>query len=87
MAANLDQRIDWTLGNTAWRFVERDAARLGGVPVFRGTRVPIKSLFDHMQAGDSLAVFLQDFPGVTREQGQAVLDPAARHFLAEVATR
>ena len=50
--------------------VERDPARLGGEPVFRGTRVPVKSLFDHLKAGDSLETFLDDFPGVTREQVQ-----------------
>lgn len=69
-----------TLGSV----VERDPARLGGVPVFLGTRVPVQSLFDHLHAGDSLDTFLGDFPGVTREQVQAVIDWAGRHFLAEV---
>ena len=36
----------------------------GGTPVFAGTRVPIKTLFDHLEAGDSLEVFLDDFPSV-----------------------
>ena len=66
----------------AW--VEVDAERLGGVPVFRGTRVPVKSLFDHVRAGDSLGVFLDDFPGVTKEQAQAVLDAAAGHLLEDL---
>jgi uncharacterized protein (DUF433 family) len=57
---------------TEW--VEKDPQRLGGEPVFRGTRVPVKSLFDHLSPGDSLEVFLDDFPGVTREQVRAVLD-------------
>lgn len=87
MAANLDQRIESVPGNAVLRLIERDPARLGGVPLFRGTRVPIKSLFDHLQAGDSLSVFLEDFPGVTREQAQAIIDLAAQHLLAEVASR
>jgi uncharacterized protein (DUF433 family) len=64
--------------------VEKDQARLGGEPVFRGTRVPVKSLFDHLRAGDSMETFLDDFPGVTREQVRAVLDAAGLHLLAEV---
>jgi uncharacterized protein (DUF433 family) len=64
--------------------VEKDPARLGGVPVFRGTRVPVKSLFDHLSAGDSVEVFLDDFPGVTREQVRAVLDAAGLRLLEEV---
>jgi uncharacterized protein (DUF433 family) len=63
-------------------FIEQDPTRLGGVPVFRGTRVPVKSLFDHLSAGDSVAAFLADFPGVTRKQIQAVLALAAQHLLA-----
>ena len=61
--------------------VEKDPARLGGAPVFRGTRVPVKSLFDHLSAGDSLEAFLDDFPGVTREHVQAVVDLAGLHLL------
>ena len=61
--------------------VEKDPARLGGEPVFRGTRVPVKSLFDHLSAGDSLEVFLDDFPGVTREQVRTVLDAAGWRLL------
>ena len=67
--------------------VEKDVAKLGGEPVFRGTRVPVKSLFDHLSAGDSLATFMDDFPGVTREQVQVVLEFAGRHLLEEVQSR
>jgi uncharacterized protein (DUF433 family) len=56
--------------------VEKDPARLGGEPVFRGTRVPVKSLFDHLSAGDSLETSLDDFPGVTRDQALTVLELA-----------
>ena len=44
-----------------------DPGILGGVPVFRGTRVPIQSLFDHLEAGDSIDDFLEGFPSVKRE--------------------
>jgi len=64
--------------------VEKDPARLGGEPTFRGTRVPIKSLFDHLKAGDSTETFLDDFPGVTREQVQTVVDLAGVHLLEEI---
>lgn len=47
-----------------------------GTPVFSGTRVPIKTLFDHLEAGDSLDVFLDDFPSVSRELAVAVLEQA-----------
>ena len=47
-----------------------------GTPVFVGTRVPIKTLFDHLEAGDSIDVFLDDFPSVSRELAVAVLELA-----------
>ena len=47
-----------------------------GTPVFAGTRVPIKTLFDHLEAGDALEVFLGDFPSVSRELAIAVLEEA-----------
>jgi uncharacterized protein (DUF433 family) len=54
--------------------IERDEEKLGGTPVFPGTRVPIKNLFDYLEAGDNLDVFLSDFPTVTREQAVGVLE-------------
>lgn len=47
---------------------------LGGVPVFVGTRVPVQTLLDYLEEGDSLDVFLDHFPSVTREQAIAALD-------------
>ena len=47
-----------------------------GTPVFAGTRVPIKTLFDHLEAGDALEVFLDDFPSVSRDLAVAVLEEA-----------
>ena len=45
----------------------------GGLPVFTGTRVPVKSLIDHLKAGDSLDYFLEGFPSVSRQQAIAFL--------------
>lgn len=47
---------------------------LGGTPVFFGTRVPIKNLFDYLETGDSIDVFLDDFEGVTRNQVVRLLE-------------
>jgi uncharacterized protein (DUF433 family) len=56
--------------------VAQDPQILGGEPVFKGTRVPVKSLFDHLEAGDSIEVFLDGFPSVKREQVIALLEEA-----------
>ncbi len=56
--------------------IATDKDILGGQPVFAGTRVPVESLFDHLEAGVSLDEFLDDFPGVAREQAIALLDMA-----------
>lgn len=53
---------------------------LGGTPVFRGTRVPVDSLIDYLEAGDSLEEFLDNFPSVSRETAVAALEEA-RAFL------
>ena len=58
------------------KLITVDSDILGGQPVFTGTRVPIESLFDHLEAGVSLDDFLDDFPSVTKEQAIAVLDTA-----------
>jgi uncharacterized protein (DUF433 family) len=56
--------------------VHSDPEILGGTPVFVGTRVPVKTLYDYLEAGDSLDEFLNDFPSVTREQAVAALELA-----------
>ncbi|HEY8623429.1 MAG TPA: DUF433 domain-containing protein [Casimicrobiaceae bacterium] len=61
--------------------VHRDPQILGGTSVFVGTRVPVKNLFDYLEAGDSLDDFLASFPSVTREQAVAALE-LAREALA-----
>ncbi|MBA3974487.1 MAG: hypothetical protein C0504_09755 [Candidatus Solibacter sp.] len=49
---------------------------LGGTPCFRGTRVPVESLIDYLEAGDSLDEFLDNFPSVTRDAAVAALEEA-----------
>ncbi|HEV8144354.1 MAG TPA: DUF433 domain-containing protein [Methylomirabilota bacterium] len=56
--------------------VHVDPEILGGTPVFRGTRVPVKNLLDYLAAGDTLDQFLDDFPTVKREQAVAALELA-----------
>jgi len=53
---------------------------LGGQTVFKGTRVPIETLFDHLEAGITIDAFLDDFPSVTKEQAIALLDYANKLF-------
>lgn len=55
-----------------------DPEILGGTPVFKGTRVPIESLFAHLEKGVSIGEFLEDFPTVTREQVIRVLEIAEK---------
>jgi len=56
--------------------IHSDPEIQGGVPVFVGTRVPVKNLFDYLEAGDSLDKFLKSFRSVTREQAVAALELA-----------
>lgn len=59
--------------------------RLGGTPVFAGTRVPVQTLVDYLEAGDSLDDFLVDFPSVSREHAIAVLELAKSALIAQAA--
>ena len=54
-----------------------------GAPVFAGTRVPIQNLFDYLEEGDSLGIFLRQFPSVSRLQAVAVLEQARASLLAD----
>ena len=53
--------------------IERSPGVLGGTPVFRGTRVPVRTFLEYLEAGQTLDEFLQDFPTVSREQAVAAL--------------
>lgn len=63
--------------------VHSDPEILGGIPVFVGTRVPVRTLIDYLEAGDRLADFLDDFPTVTRDQALAALGVAREALLAD----
>ncbi len=58
-----------------------DSETLGGMPVFMGTRVPVQSLFAHLEAGDSIDDFLEGFPSVKREQVIALLEESKHKLL------
>ena len=59
-------------------YISVNKETLGGQPVFKGTRVPIETLFNHLESGVTLDEFLDDFPTVTKEQATAVLEIAEK---------
>lgn len=69
--------IDWSTCNA----VERDAGRVSGAWVFRGTRVPVSALFENLEDDASLHEFVEWFPGVSADQARRVLEFAARSAL------
>jgi uncharacterized protein (DUF433 family) len=62
--------IDWSTCSA----IEQDPEKVGGSWVFRGARVPVVALFENLEGGASVEDFLSWFPGVTREQVEAVLE-------------
>jgi uncharacterized protein (DUF433 family) len=74
--------LDWS----RCREVERSPEKVSGAWVFRGSRVPVRSLFENLESGASIDEFLEWFPGVERRQVEAVLDYAMQS-LAEVPGR
>jgi len=67
--------------------IQTDPEILAGEPVFAGTRVPLRNLFDYLEAGDSLDVFLDAFPDVTRQQVVAALELAREAVTAGAGAR
>jgi uncharacterized protein (DUF433 family) len=65
--------------------ISASADRLGGTPVFSGTRVPVQSLIDYLEAGHPLDHFVEQFPSVSREHAVAVLELAKRALLTPAA--
>jgi uncharacterized protein (DUF433 family) len=61
--------MDWSLCSA----VDRNPAKLGGVWCFQGTRLPVASLFEHLDQGSTIDKFLESFPSVSREQVHQVL--------------
>jgi uncharacterized protein (DUF433 family) len=67
---------------SASQVIQRDPDILGGTPVFRGTRVPVQTLIDYLEAGQPLSEFLEDFPTVSKQQAVAALEQAKEALLA-----
>lgn len=63
--------------------IQIDPEIQSGAPVFAGTRVPVKNLFDYLEAGDTIDQFLDDFPSVTREQVIAALELARESLVPD----
>ncbi len=61
--------------------VSIDAERMGGVPCFTGTRVPVQDLWDYLAGGENIDVFLECFPTVTREQVVQAIQMAGKRLL------
>ena len=59
--------------------IEINPNKMSGAPVFAGTRVPVKNLFDYLEGGENIEDFLEGFPPVSREQAVAVLEMAEVH--------
>ena len=64
------------------KLITVDANILGGTPVFKGTRVPVAALFENLEDGATVDDFLEWFPGVAREQVEAVLEHAGQSLAA-----
>jgi uncharacterized protein (DUF433 family) len=60
-----------------------DPETMGGTPVFTGTRVPVQSLFDYIETGETLDEFLENFPSVKKEQAIRVLEMASKTLTSE----
>ncbi len=69
------------MSNHDHSLVEIDPEKLGGTPVFRGTRVPIQNLYDSLESGESVEQFLEQYPTVSREQLIAVLEESKERLL------
>jgi uncharacterized protein (DUF433 family) len=71
--------IEWQTCST----VERIEGRVSGAWVFRGTRIPVRALFENLEDGATVDEFLEWFPGVTRAQVEAVLEHASASLATE----
>jgi uncharacterized protein (DUF433 family) len=71
-------------GHALFGLVWINPERVSGTPCFYGTRVPIKTLFDSLAAGQTLEEFLFDFEGVSREQAEVLLEFAGSHLLQDL---
>jgi uncharacterized protein (DUF433 family) len=74
--------VCYVAGMSAKDLITVDPEILGGTPVFKGTRVPVKSLFDYLEDNYSLDEFLECFPSVTRDMARQVLECSEAALLA-----
>lgn len=74
-------------GHPLFGIVWVNPQRMSGTPCFTGTRVPVQSLFDHLEAGDTLETFLDDFPGVTRDQAVLLLEISRARVLDDLVAK
>ena len=65
------------------QLIEVDPEKMGGTPVFFGTRVPIQNLYDCLEVGESLGEFLEQFPTVERAQAQAAINLLSKKVVEE----
>ena len=81
------EQASWerTMPSVPTPFITADPERLGGAPVFAGTRVPVHTLIYYVEAGHPLDQFLDDYPSVTREHAIAVLELAKRALITPAA--
>ena len=69
------------------KIVNIDREILSGEPVFNGTRVPIKNLFDYLETGETIETFLLDFPSVSKEQAISLLESAEELLIENSLTK
>jgi uncharacterized protein (DUF433 family) len=86
----VDEIIETREGGSQWppnseSVIVQDPEIHSGEPVFRGTRVPFQMLLDYLEGGDTLDEFLEQYPGVSREQAIAALEEAKALILARLA--
>ena len=79
----LERRLEELTMSVREPLITTSIRRISGTPVFAGTRVPVQTLIDYLEAGDSLENFLSDFPNVTREHAIPVLELAKSALLAK----
>jgi uncharacterized protein (DUF433 family) len=75
--------MNYSLETMQFGQVSIDPEIMSGAPVFAGTRVPIKNLFDYIEGGEPLSEFLDDFPSVTKEAALTVLEMAKKTLTTE----
>jgi uncharacterized protein (DUF433 family) len=63
--------------------IEVDPKKLGGTPIFTGTRVPIQNFFDYIEGGETLEAFIDDFPSVSREQAVGLIEFMKERLFAD----